>query len=674
MAQLPPNLDLTDGNLADSFRKWKRQLEVYMEASGANNKPKQRQTAIILHCAGPQVLEVYDHFHFEADNDKNDPAKVLEKLEEYCNPRENEVLQSFRFWNMPFHEPFDVFLTELYSRAASCNFKEKVRMIRDKIVFSVSGKLQELLLRESNLDLKKATEIYRAFEITSRAKKEMSPPSEGYPIDKIEAQHQEQNNAVKPQQKDGPCVLNECKFCGQSHEAARTQCPAWGKTCNYCKGRNHFEVKCKKVNLLNAGRDYDECDEQWLVVVGTDYKRATALMQVNGCEVRFQSDSGADVNTICQKFVEKSQVKSTSQKLIMWNKSTVTPLGQVTLEILNPKNTQVSEADFIVVPNDFSCLLGLKTVQEMGLFTINKENFIAEVTSNTSPLGNLAKNCEACQLHKPWTQKETLTQHEEGETPWSKIGIDLFEMKGRNYLVTVEYYSNVLEVDYLSTTTTKQVITKLKGHFARYGILLQMVTDSGPQFLSREFRNFTTEWEIQRVMSSPDHHLSNGKAEDAVKITKTMTCKALRDGTDQYAAILELRNTPRQNTGISPAEMMFGRNTRSLLPSTGSKSIPSKKQVQMKRAKRHLAIKSNYNKETDLKRLTPSQPVYYQYNEGRRPEWRIGTVRTEHSERSDIIDGKDGVYRRNRVHLRLTTPETSPEKSSSPASALNTNC
>ena len=107
-------------------------------------------------------------------------------------------------------------------------------------------------------------------------------------------------------------------------------------------------------------------------------------MQVNGCEVRFQLDSGADVNTICQKFVKKSQVKSTSQKLIMWNKSKVTPLGQVTLEILNPKNTQVSEADFIVVPNDFSCLLSLKTVQEMGLFTINKENFIAEVISDTS--------------------------------------------------------------------------------------------------------------------------------------------------------------------------------------------------------------------------------------------------------------------------------------------------
>ena len=44
-------------------------------------------------------------------------------------------------------------------------------------------------------------------------------------------------------------------------------------------------------------------------------------------------------------------------------------------------------------------------------------------------------------------------------------------------------------------------------------------------------------------------------------------------------------------------------------------------------------------------------------------------MRTEQSEPSYIIDGTDGVYRRNRVHLGSTTLETSLEKSSSPASA-----
>ena len=55
----------------------------------------------------------------------------------------------------------------------------------------------------------------------------------------------------------------------------------------------------------------------------------------------------------------------------------------------------VTEADFVVVPNDFSCLLGLKTVQAMVLFTINDDNFIAQVSSDTNLLGNLGE----AQLH-----------------------------------------------------------------------------------------------------------------------------------------------------------------------------------------------------------------------------------------------------------------------------------
>ena len=95
-------------------------------------------------------------------------------------------------------------------------------------------------------------------------------------------------------------------------------------------------------------------------------------------------------------------------------------------------------------------------------------------------------------------------------------------------------------------------------------------------------------------------------------------CKALRDGTDQYESLLELRKTPRQDASISPAEMMFRQKTRSLLLSTGTKSIPSKKQVVIKRAKRRLAIKSNYNKGArDLKRLTP---IFNQFTTNARRE------------------------------------------------------
>ena len=52
-----------------------------MLASGAFEKGNIMKTAILLHCAGPQVVEIYDTFIFENDDDKNDPKIVLEKLE-----------------------------------------------------------------------------------------------------------------------------------------------------------------------------------------------------------------------------------------------------------------------------------------------------------------------------------------------------------------------------------------------------------------------------------------------------------------------------------------------------------------------------------------------------------------------------------------------------------------
>ena len=85
---------------------------------------------------------------------------------------------------------------------------------------------------------------------------------------------------------------------------------------------------------------------------------------------------------------------------------------------------------------------------------------------------------------KPHNQKETLRQHSNGQRPWVKVGIDLFELDGRQYLVTVDYFSSFIEVDCLTSTTAKDVIIKLQVHFAQYGIPSEIVSDQGPQFTS----------------------------------------------------------------------------------------------------------------------------------------------------------------------------------------------
>ena len=86
----------------------------------------------------------------------------------------NVVVNAYRFWNALWKEPFDAYMTELRTMAALCDYDDVDRMILDKIVFSASGKLQELLLRDTNLTLGISIDICRAFEMTPRQVKEMN--------------------------------------------------------------------------------------------------------------------------------------------------------------------------------------------------------------------------------------------------------------------------------------------------------------------------------------------------------------------------------------------------------------------------------------------------------------------------------------------------------------------
>ena len=43
--------------------------------------------------------------------------------------------------------------------------------------------------------------------------------------------------------------------------------------------------------------------------------------------------------------------------------------------------------------------------------------------------------------------------HDIPETPWQKVGSDLFEFAGSTYLILVDFYSNYFEINKLKSTT-----------------------------------------------------------------------------------------------------------------------------------------------------------------------------------------------------------------------------
>ena len=156
--------------------------------------------------------------------------------------------------------------------------------------------------------------------------------------------------------------------------------------------------------------------------------------------------------------------------------------------------------------------------------------------------------------------------HKVPSRPWEKVGANIFEHDDKEYLIMVDYYSNFWEVDRLPDMKASTVILKLKNHFARYGCLVQVVSDNGPQFSSDKFDQFTQAWEFEHYTSSPGKSKANSKAESAVKTAKRILWKALNAGTDPYVAILDYRNTPIRGMESSPVQWLMKRRTKTLLP------------------------------------------------------------------------------------------------------------
>lgn len=53
------------------------------------------------------------------------------------------------------------------------------------------------------------------------------------------------------------------------------------------------------------------------------------------------------------------------------------------------------------------------------------------------------------------------------ERHWQRVAADLFEIDDKRYIVVIDYFSRYVEIAYLSSITSDQVIGKLKNIFAR---------------------------------------------------------------------------------------------------------------------------------------------------------------------------------------------------------------
>ena len=279
----------------------------------------------------------------------------------------------------------------------------------------------------------------------------------------------------------------------------------------------------------------------------------------------------------------------------------------------------------------------------------------------TTQIKQIVENCKSC-AKTVKHRREPLITTPLPEYPWKVVGTDLFELQGQQFLLVVDYFSRYPEVVKLRSTTASSMIAVLRSCFARYGIPETVRSDNGPQFASREFAEFVNSYGFEHRTSSPYYPQSNGMVERAVKTAK----KLLKQSSDPHLAILSFRATPLPWCGLSPSELLMGRQIRTTVPQSSIHFTPkwtylSKFRVADKQFKE--IQKKNFDKRhrvCEREEIPEGSEVWV--NGGAQPEGgRI--VATDPSPRSYIIATPNWKVRRNRSQI-IPLPERTEQTDS----------
>ena len=190
----------------------------------------------------------------------------------------------------------------------------------------------------------------------------------------------------------------------------------------------------------------------------------------------------------------------------------------------------------------------------------------------TLAIRNTRYKCQRCNETAPSQAREPLCLAPSPSYPFQQICMDYFELEGHSYLVNADRFSGWITVYHFpQSATSRQLISICRASFQSYGVSEELSSDGGPQFTSHDFKQFLEDWGVRHRISSVEYPQSNGRAEVGVKSAKRIIREnASRNGSldnnNAARAILQYRNTPIPEVGLSPAQMLLHRQLRDSIP------------------------------------------------------------------------------------------------------------
>ncbi len=339
--------DREPGVVAREWGYWISEFEVFadskglFDADGADGKTNRlKRRALLLFHGGRRVREIFETLPDTGEKDQYKAAvKALKAY--FIDPvKQNPTVHrhAFRKLVQKEGESISQFISRLRKAAQHCDFPDEDDQIRDQCVSQCRSQALRVkfLEHEGDLKLKDVLKIGSSSELVAQRLKDLSLGGD------LEPQEVSVNRVAKPFKgasgRDVPTYSKkshsdvECFRCGKKgHYASDTACPARGKVCTKCGGRNHFAVKCRTekqtkpgntrdVNQVTSSSDGSNTNAGHSFAFNLKQKSSVlkrAVVNVGGVEVEAILDTGCDCNIVSLsqwQNLKGQGIKCTSQK------------------------------------------------------------------------------------------------------------------------------------------------------------------------------------------------------------------------------------------------------------------------------------------------------------------------------------------------------------------------
>ena len=241
-----------------------------------------------------------------------------------------------------------------------------------------------------------------------------------------------------------------------------------------------------------------------------------------------------------------------------------------------------------------------------------------------SSVESLVKHCETCQMNQRQPKKAVPHPWRPAQNPWDRIHLDFAgPFANSMWMLLVDAHSKWVEVQNMrNNTKSGNVIIKLRTIFSRYGLPKILVSDNGPQLISKEFEDFCVKNGINHIAVPPYHPSSNGQIESIVGKFKAamskMQCSNKDMGLNIANWLVNYHNTPHSSTGVEPSVRMMGRRVRSALSLVHPMSCSRQMTSEVKQEQKLI------DSEKKLRRFQTGDKVLYR--DTLHKLWKKGTV------------------------------------------------